>query len=114
MAREVAFGQILELLMKERYRRNRAALAEILHMSPSSLSQYVRGRATPSLEVLVHLAEHFDVSLDYLVLDQERTASPPERGTSPGISKLICETWKNKTRRCMTLFPASPRRREPN
>jgi transcriptional regulator with XRE-family HTH domain len=80
MAREVIFGQVLEQLMKERYRRNRAALADILHMSPSSLSQYVRGRATPSLEVLVHLAEIFDVSLDYLVLGQERTASSPELG----------------------------------
>ncbi|NUS73887.1 MAG: helix-turn-helix domain-containing protein [Corynebacteriales bacterium] len=77
---KIVFPQVLEQLMNERYRRNRAALAEAAHLSPSSLSQYVRGRAVPSLEVLVHLADILDVSLDYLVFGQERTTPPPELG----------------------------------
>lgn len=84
MTQEIVFGQILEQLMNERYRRNRATLAEAAHLSPSSLSQYVRGRAVPSLDVLVHLAEILEVSLDYLVLGRQRTAPLPELGYLTG------------------------------
>jgi transcriptional regulator with XRE-family HTH domain len=75
---EVRFAQVLEQLLKERYRRNRAALAEAADLSPSALSQYVRGRATPSLEVLVRLADAFGVSLDYLVFGQDHVTRAPE------------------------------------
>lgn len=74
------FAQMLQELMTERYRRNRAELAAAAHISPSALSQYARGRATPSLDVLVQLAETLDVSIDYLVFGQERTAPSPELG----------------------------------
>lgn len=70
--------------MDERYRRNRVALAEQAHVSPSAISQYVCGRATPSLDVLVKLAEIFDVSLDYLVLGREPAGPPPELGYLTG------------------------------
>jgi transcriptional regulator with XRE-family HTH domain len=78
MGSDVVFAQVLHGLLTERYRRNRAELARAAHVSPSALSQYVRGRATPSLEVLVHLAEALDVSLDYLVFGRERSAPVPE------------------------------------
>lgn len=78
------FAHVLKQLVEERYKRNRAGLAEQLHISPSAISQYVCGRATPSVDVLVHLAEILDVSLDYLVLGQERTAPPPELGYLAG------------------------------
>lgn len=66
--------------MDQKYRRNRAELAATAHISPSALSQYVRGRATPSLDVLVSLAEALDVSLEYLVFGEERASTPPELG----------------------------------
>lgn len=78
MGSDVVFAQVLHGLLTERYRRNRAELARAAHVSPSALSQYVRGRATPSLDVLVHLAEALDVSLDYLVFGRERSAPVPE------------------------------------
>ena len=74
MAPELRFAQVLDELLADRYRRNRAALAQKASISPSALSQYVRGRATPSLEVLVHLADALDVSLDYLVFGKERSS----------------------------------------
>ena len=67
----IKFPQVLARLLEQRYKRNRAALASAAHISPSALSQYVRGRATPSLAVLVDLARALDVSLDYLVYGQD-------------------------------------------
>lgn len=66
----IKFAQVLSRLLEQRYKRNRAALASAAHVSPSALSQYTRGRATPSLAVLVDLAQALDVSLDYLVYGQ--------------------------------------------
>lgn len=63
----IRFAHVLAKLMEERYKRNRAALARAAHVSPSALSQYARGRATPALAVLVDLAQALEVSLDYLV-----------------------------------------------
>ena len=84
MASNIQFAQVLTTLMEERYRRNRSALAEAAHVSPSALSQYARGRATPSLEVLAELASALDVSLDMLVFGQERSAPAPEVGYLAG------------------------------
>ncbi len=67
----IKFAQVLTRLVEQRYKRNRAALALAAHVSPSALSQYVRGRATPSLAVLVDLAQALEVSLDYLVYGQD-------------------------------------------
>lgn len=72
----IKFAEVLRQLVVEKYRRNRAALAKEVHISPSAISQYVRGRATPGLEVLVHLAEILDVSLDYLVLGRQLDIQP--------------------------------------
>jgi transcriptional regulator with XRE-family HTH domain len=57
--------------MEQRYKRNRSALASAAHISASALSQYVRGRATPSLAVLVDLAQALEVSLDFFVYGQD-------------------------------------------
>jgi transcriptional regulator with XRE-family HTH domain len=93
MAREVIFAQMLQQLMTERYRRNRSALAAAASISTSALSQYVRGRATPSLDVLVHLAETLGVSLDYLVFGRDRViAPPPELGYLPYLDAHIRST----------------------
>ncbi len=74
------FAQVLDDLLTDQYRRNRSALARAAHISPSALSQYTRRKATPSLEVLVHLADALGVSLDFLVFGRERLVSSPEVG----------------------------------
>src|SRR5262245_53799997 len=74
-AREIRFAQVLAQLMEERYSRNRAELASAAFVTPSALSQYARGKASPSLEVLAQLATVLDVSLDYLVFGEQPTAA---------------------------------------
>jgi transcriptional regulator with XRE-family HTH domain len=77
---EIIFAQVLNDLLADKFRRNRAELARAAHISPSALSQYTRRKATPSLVVLVHLASALDVSLEYLVFGRERSAPSPEVG----------------------------------
>jgi len=73
--RAIRFAQVLAQLMEERYSRNRAELARAAFITPSALSQYARGKASPSLEVLAQLATVLDVSLDYLVFGEQPTSA---------------------------------------
>ena len=43
-------------------------ISEILKTDRSAIANYERGARVPPLEVLVSIAEHFNVSLDYLIL----------------------------------------------
>ena len=42
-------------------------LAEVLHISQTSISKYERGEAFPDLETVVKMADFFGVSLDEFV-----------------------------------------------
>ena len=46
-------------------------LAEMLNISFSQISRIESGRSTPSIDVMIELAELFQVSLDYLILGRE-------------------------------------------
>lgn len=73
MNREVKLGKILSNLIDNGgYRRNRGKICEAAGVSPAALSQYISGRTKPSFDVLVRLADFFEVSLDYLVYGQQR------------------------------------------
>jgi transcriptional regulator with XRE-family HTH domain len=78
---DVRFDQVLRLLLTERFRNRRKEFARSIHVSESALSQYVRGKATPSLTVLVSIARELDVSLDYLVFGIEPEAPAPNYGS---------------------------------
>jgi transcriptional regulator with XRE-family HTH domain len=77
---DIRFGQVLRQLLNERFRNRRKDFARSIHVSESALSQYVRGKATPSLSVLVAIARALDVSLDYLVLGTEPDTPAPDYG----------------------------------
>ncbi|HEV2778601.1 MAG TPA: helix-turn-helix transcriptional regulator [Actinophytocola sp.] len=77
---EIRFGPILRQLLNERFRNRRKEFARLIHVSESALSQYVRGRATPSLIVLASIARELNVSLDYLVFGIEPAAPAPDYG----------------------------------
>lgn len=47
-------------------------LGSRLQTSGAIIGRYERGEMTPSIEVAKRLAEAFDVTLDYLVSDEER------------------------------------------
>jgi len=68
---DIRFGQVLRQLLNDRFRNRRKDFARSIHVSESALSQYVRGKATPSLAVLVSIARELDVTLDYLVFGTE-------------------------------------------
>lgn len=55
---------------------NQQQLAEALHISASTEGMYEQGRRTPSLDVLVAMARHFGVSLDYLITGSEFSGQP--------------------------------------
>ena len=42
-------------------------LAEILHPTNCSVCDWERGRAEPSLDMLVMLSKYFEVSVDYML-----------------------------------------------
>lgn len=50
---------------------NQYDLAENLNLSPSAIGMYEQNRRTPSIQVLVLIADYFDVSLDYLITGTE-------------------------------------------
>lgn len=59
------------LLMLKSLRRERKItqknLAEIFHISQTSVSKYETGEAVPDLELIVKMADFFGVSLDEFV-----------------------------------------------
>jgi len=52
-----------------------AELGEMVHVHQKQVSSYERGVNIPSTEILIKLAEVFDVTLDYLAFDQSRASS---------------------------------------
>ena len=60
------------LLMLKSLRRERKItqknLAEIFHISQTSVSKYETGEAVPDLETIVRMADFFGVSLDEFVV----------------------------------------------
>ena len=61
-------GKMLRLKeLREKRRLNQEGLAIKLNVSQSTVSAYEVGERTPDLETLIHIAQFFHVSLDYLV-----------------------------------------------
>ena len=54
----------------------RKELAQGIHVSRSSITEYEKGDTQPSLSALLQLADFFDVSLDYLMGRTDIKVSP--------------------------------------
>lgn len=63
-------------IMRTERRWTQAELAEKLGVHQKQVSAYERGINTPSTDVLVKLAEVFDVTLDYLAFESQGQAAP--------------------------------------
>lgn len=61
------FATTLMQLMNEQPITTQAQLAEITGKTRQTISQYVNGISEPGYDTLVKIADHFDVSLDYLL-----------------------------------------------
>ena len=61
----VQFGDILAELRQD-HKMTQKELAKALGVATSSISAYERGPRLPALDILVELANYFDVTVDYL------------------------------------------------
>lgn len=61
-----AFPKRLQAL-REKRRLSRRTLAELCGLSGNMIGMYERGEKDPSVGALVHLADYFGVSVDYLL-----------------------------------------------
>lgn len=53
-------------MLREREHKSRRVLSELCGLAPDAVRRYERGEARPTVEALIALADHFEVSLDYL------------------------------------------------
>lgn len=58
-----------ENLKNERLKRNlsQKEVSEIIHISQQQISKYESGKLQPSIEMLIQLANFYDISIDKLV-----------------------------------------------
>lgn len=75
-------------------------LAEILHVSASTIGMYEQGRRIPSIDMLVALSRVFDVSLDYLITGSDYSYTNNTSKTTQMIKDCPCSVcyWKNITK----------------
>lgn len=60
------FSEILKRL-REEHGYTQEKLASVIHVSKNSVSHYERNISMPEIDVLIGIAEVFDVSIDYLL-----------------------------------------------
>ena len=60
------FARILQDLREDRD-ISRRDLAMVLNISVSTLGMYEQGRREPNIDMLIKIANYFDVSIDFLV-----------------------------------------------
>lgn len=68
-----ALGERIRSLRLKR-NKTQAYFADVLYISPSYLSLIEDGKRIPNLDVLVHISELTNVSLDYLIFGDESDA----------------------------------------
>ncbi|GMA97214.1 helix-turn-helix transcriptional regulator [Pelosinus sp. IPA-1] len=66
MFKKDLFIERLNLLMKET-QTSKQALGNAIGVSRPAISQFASGSNLPSIEKLAAIADHFEVSIDYLV-----------------------------------------------
>lgn len=57
---------------------NQEQLAEQLHVTRQAVSNWETGKTQPDIEMLVKIAEYFDVSVEYLIYGKEPTTNSGE------------------------------------
>lgn len=75
--------------LREEHKLNQIEFAKILNISNTTLSQYETGQRVPSDEIKAKIADHFGVSVDYLL---GRTDIRNTKGTSmspPAITGIL-------------------------
>ena len=53
--------------LRQKNNITQSQLADILNVSPSSITMYENGRRLPDITTIIHIAKYFNVSVDYLI-----------------------------------------------
>lgn len=69
--------RIFDLLSKKG--KSQTDIARLLNVRPTTVSEWKKGKYTPTVEHCVTLAEYFGVSLDYLVTGREPRGAPVQQ-----------------------------------
>ena len=59
--------------LRKKAEMSQLELAKKLNIGPSAIGMYEQGRRTPSVDLLIDMANLFGVSLDYLITGKEST-----------------------------------------
>ena len=84
--------------IKELRKKNKILAKELanhLHISTGTMSDYEKNRSKPGYEILVKISDYFDVSLDWLITGKERISSTNEN-LDPAMEKYSKLNERNK------------------
>lgn len=94
------FANILKML-REKNGYSQKQLAEFLHVSKNSISHYELGRCMPGIDLIINMADLFDVSIDYLLgisnvnLSKKLLKKPIDRNiTAENVLESILRLYK--------------------
>ena len=76
--------------LRESMNYSQMKFAQIFDLGQSSVVRYEKGEASPPLDLLLRIADYFDVSLDYIF---GRTDNPQGKLTSTSQKTVILRTW---------------------
>lgn len=82
------FGKRLKELRKKN-ELTQSDLAKIINVSPSTIGMYERENRQPTVETLNHLANHFQVTVDYLLGRTNKRNFNKEKGRTIQIEKEL-------------------------
>ena len=87
--------RIAELRIKKGL--SQSQLADMLHVSASTVGMYEQGRRTPDIDMLVELSGAFGVSLDYLITGSDYFYTDATSKMAQIIKDCPCTTcyWRN-------------------
>lgn len=90
------------LLIKRNNITEHKLLAEC-GLALSSMSIWKSGKAKPSYDALIKIADYFGVSIDYLVGRESPAVAAPMPQTSPDLQRII-DAWPRLTEGQRTIF----------
>jgi transcriptional regulator with XRE-family HTH domain len=82
------FGKRLKELRKKN-ELTQSDLARIINVSPSTIGMYERENRQPTVETLNHLANHFEVTVDYLLGRTNQRNFNKEKSSTIQIEKEL-------------------------
>ena len=85
------FAERLKSLRRE-YKLNQGELANAIHVAQTTVSQWENNGKMPGIDMLIRIADYFDISTDYLLgrteIKNEHIIKAPPELESAGVEKV--------------------------